>query len=209
MFTGLIDDIGEIIAIAAKGEGRTLRLSTSYAASDLPLGASIACNGICLTVVAQGEHERGRWFDIDASLETVSRTTLGQWQKGQGINLEKSLRLGDTLGGHLVSGHVDATAQIISIASTEDASVFVFEAPRALSQFIAQKGSIALDGTSLTVNAVEDIRFTVTLIPHTLEVTTWSRAKQGDKVNLEVDMLARYVSRLHDVRNSAGQQGVE
>ncbi len=209
MFTGLINDIGEIVAVYSKGGGRLLRIATSYVNADLPIGASIACNGICLTVVTQGEEDLRRWFDVEASLETISCTTLGSWQKGQHINLEKSLRVGDALGGHIVSGHVDGIAEIKSIQKNEDGSIFTFENPKILSQFIAQKGSIALDGTSLTVNRVDNNHFTITLIPHTLAVTTWGAAQSGDKVNIEVDMLARYVARLNDVRNSAGQQGLE
>ncbi|MEO1273824.1 MAG: riboflavin synthase [Pseudomonadota bacterium] len=194
MFTGIITDIGTILSIEKRGDLRA-RIGTSYDMSGVPLGASIACSGVCLTVVERGPGERP-WFEVDASAETLSKTTLGTWAEGTTINLERALRVGDELGGHIVSGHVDGVAEIVSAVESGDSTELTFQAPEALAKFIAPKGSIALDGTSLTVNAVDGARFTVNLIPHTKSVTTWGASSVGDKVNLEIDTLARYVARL-------------
>ncbi|MDO5658094.1 MAG: riboflavin synthase [Paracoccus sp. (in: a-proteobacteria)] len=198
MFTGIITDQGEIRSIEQRGDIQA-RIGCGYDMAGVDIGASIACDGICLTVVAKGED----WFEVDISAETVSKTALGagqMWQQGQVVNLERALRLGDELGGHIVSGHVDGVARIVAISDEGASTRITFEAPPELARFIAPKGSVALNGTSLTVNEVEGNRFGVNLIPHTQEVTTWGRAKVGDAVNLEIDTLARYVARLADYR---------
>lgn len=198
MFTGLIGDMGEVIAVEMRGDMRA-RIGCAYDPSGIAIGASIACDGICLTVVATGSAPRN-WFEVEISAETLSRTNIGAkgWPVGRRINLECSLRLGDELGGHIVSGHVDGVARIVAVRQDGDSTRFSLDAPRDLARFIAPKGSIALNGTSLTVNEVEDARFGVNLIPHTKAVTTWGRAGQGDAVNLEVDTMARYVARLRE-----------
>src|SRR5579863_4347498 len=181
MFTGIISDVGQLIDITPSGELRRLKLASAYEAGTIPVGASIANSGACLTVV-------------DA--ETLAVTTLGEWRAGRRINLERSLKVGDELGGHMVSGHVDGIAEILSRRDFDRMAHFRFRAPKGLSKFIAVKGSVALDGTSLTVNAVEGDTFEVLLIPHTLKVTSWGERKAGDKVNIEVDQMARYAARL-------------
>ena len=196
MFTGLISDVGEVVSVEERGDTRRLRIACAYPAESIRLGASIACSGPCLTVVAFGEEAGRSWFDIDAGWETLDRTTLGTWRVGGHINLERSLKIGDELGGHLVSGHVDGIA---TIAAREDLGTtvrFTVEAPPALARFIAEKGSIALDGTSLTVNVVDGRSFTVLLIPHSLAATTWHERRTGDRLNIEVDTMARYAARL-------------
>ncbi len=195
MFTGIITDIGRIRHLERRGDLRA-RIGTAFDASGIDLGASIACDGCCLTVVDRGTDAEGHWFDVDISAESRSKTALGAWIEHTRVNLERSLRVGDELGGHIVSGHVDGTAQIVSIAPEGDSIRYQFRAPDALARFIAQKGSVALNGTSLTVNEVEGAIFGVNLIPHTQAVTTWGGAKVGDRVNLEIDTLARYVARL-------------
>ena len=192
MFSGLITDIGEVIG----REGGRFALRTSYVAASIPIGASIACDGCCLTVVTVRPDGRGAAFTVDVSNETLARTTLDAWQPGRRVNLERALRAGDELGGHIVSGHVDGLARILDIKPDGDSRRFVFEAPSQLARFIAPKGSIALEGTSLTVNEVAGPRFGVNLIPHTLTATTWESKRAGDEVNLEIDPLARYVARL-------------
>lgn len=204
MFTGIITDIGRLDALEQRGDTR-LTLSCGYAAGGIDLGASIACSGICLTVVDRGEKEDGRtWFSVDASQETLDCTTLGAWQVGTSVNLERSLKMGDELGGHLVSGHVDGVGEIVSIDEDGDSRRFRFRVPDDLAPFIAAKGSVALDGTSFTVNEVDGSVFGINIIPHTLEVTTWGLAKPGDSVNIEIDMLARYVARLTETRLAQG-----
>jgi riboflavin synthase len=195
MFTGIITDVGRVRALERRGDLRA-RIGTAYDADGIDIGASIACDGVCLTVVDSGVDSDGSWFDVDVSGETVSKTTLDGWTEGRAINLERALRVGDELGGHIVSGHVDGVARIVSVRDEGDSRRFVFEAPAALARFVAPKGSVALDGTSLTVNEVEGARFGVNIIPHTQEVTTWGCAAEGDRVNLEIDTLARYVARL-------------
>lgn len=202
MFTGIITDVGEVLNLEDRGDLRA-RLGTAFDAGDIALGASIACAGVCLTVVDRGTKDGRNWFDVDISAETLSKTTLGEWSVGTPVNLERALRVGEELGGHIVSGHVDGTAEIIATEPSGDSTVVTFEAPAPLARFIAQKGSVALDGTSLTVNDVDAQRFTVNFIPHTKAHTTWGSVKQGDRVNLEVDTMARYVARLEDMRSNA------
>jgi len=191
MFTGIITDVGRVAAIDARGDSR-FTLETGLDLSDVAMGASIACNGVCLTVI---EWSQGR-FVVDVSAETLSKTTLGAWQGGTRVNLERSLQLGAELGGHLVYGHVDGVARIVSVRPDGDSQRWPFEAPRDLARFIAPKGSVALDGVSLTVNEVDGSRFGVNIIPHTQAVTTWGGMAAGQRVNIEIDMLARYVARL-------------
>jgi riboflavin synthase len=195
MFTGIVTDIGVILETEGRGDLR-VRIGTRYDPTGIDLGASIACDGCCLTVVDRGTTDGQSWFDVDVSAESLSKTALGAWTKGKRINLERSLKVGDELGGHIVSGHVDGVAEILSITPEGDSLRYKFQAPDALARFIAPKGSIALNGTSLTVNEVEGVVFGVNLIPHTQEVTTWGDARAGDAVNLEIDTLARYVARL-------------
>lgn len=191
MFTGIITDIGTVRAIAKAGDTR-FEITTTYDVAGVDMGASIACNGCCLTVIAKGPD----WFAVQASGETLSKTTLGQWNKGARINLERALKLGDELGGHIVSGHVDGIGQIVAITPDGESRRFRIRVPLALARFIASKGSVAVDGTSLTVNEVDGVDFGVNIIPHTQAVTTWGDMKVGQAVNIEIDMLARYVARL-------------
>ena len=193
MFTGIITDIGRVARIEQRGDTR-FTIETKYPVATIDIGASIACGGCCLTVVAKGNNS----FTIEASRETLSVTTLGQWLEGTAINLERALKMGDELGGHMVSGHVDGVAVITAIANEGDSKRFTFEAPPSLARYVAQKGSVTLDGTSLTVNEVEGLCFGVNIIPHTQTVTTWGQSKVGDRVNIEIDMLARYVARLQE-----------
>jgi riboflavin synthase len=191
MFTGIITDIGRVRRLC-RGELLDLKIATAFDTATIPLGASIACSGACLTVVAV---EPGA-FAVQASVETLARTTLGEWEEGTLVNLEKSLRLGDELGGHLVLGHVDGMARIVERRSEAESVRFVFEAPEELALFIAPKGSVALDGVSLTVNEVAQNRFGVNIIPHTLACTTFGSVRAGQRMNLEIDLIARYVARL-------------
>lgn len=191
MFTGIITDLGEIRALERRGDLRA-RIGTGYDMGTVDLGASIACDGVCLTVVAMGPD----WFDVDISAESVSKTNIGGWAVGGRLNLERALKVGDELGGHIVSGHVDGVAEIVAIVDDGASTRFTFRAPDALARFVASKGSVALNGTSLTVNEVNGAQFGVNIIPHTKEVTTWGAAAVGDSVNLEIDTLARYVARL-------------
>ena len=192
MFTGIITALGTLVS----REGGRFEIRSPYDAASIAVGASIACDGCCLTATAIVADGRGSRFSLDVSNETRSRTTLGQWHVGDSINLERSLRAGDELSGHIVSGHVDGVAKITDIRPDGDSRRFSIEAPAALARYIAAKGSVALDGTSLTVNEVEGNRFGINLIPHTLTVTTWGRKRVGDRVNLEVDLFARYIERL-------------
>jgi riboflavin synthase len=196
MFTGIVTDIGRIVETKVTGDLRA-RIATGYDVTGIDIGASIACDGVCLTVVALGDQPEN-WFDVEISGETVSKTNLDRWVPGQRVNLERALKVGDELGGHIVSGHVDGLAEVVSVRP-EGGSVRVrFRAPEALARFIAPKGSVALNGTSLTVNEVEGPEFGVNFIPHTQEVTTWGEVAVGDRVNLEVDTMARYVARLRE-----------
>lgn len=198
MFTGIITDIGEIVAVDQRGDLRA-RIACSYEPETIDLGASIACDGVCLTVVARGAEPRP-WFDVDISAETVGKTSIGRngWREGTQVNLERALKVGDELGGHIVSGHVDGIAEVVEMTDEGDSTRITFEAPETLARFIAPKGSVALNGTSLTVNDVDGRRFGINLIPHTKAVTTWGRTTVGDAVNLEIDTLARYVARLQE-----------
>jgi len=193
MFTGIVTDLGEIIELEQRGDLRA-RIKTSYDLSTVDMGASIASDGVCLTVVAKGDD----WYDVEISGETVSKTNLGDWAVGRKVNLERALKVGDELGGHIVSGHVDGVAQLIEMHEEGDSTRMVFEAPEELAKFIAPKGSVTLNGTSLTVNEVSGCTFGINVIPHTKEVTIWGQAKVGDRINLEIDTLARYVARLRD-----------
>jgi len=197
MFTGIITDIGSVRAVHKAGDTR-FEIATGYDLATVDMGASIACNGCCLTVIEKGPD----WFAIQASAETLSKTTLADWGKGTRINLERALKIGDELGGHIVSGHVDGLGEIVSITPEGDSQRFRFRVPNELARFIAPKGSVAIDGTSLTVNEVEGNVFGVNIIPHTQAVTTWGTMKPGQRVNIEIDMLARYVARLTEYKPS-------
>jgi riboflavin synthase len=193
-----VTDMGEVIALDQQGDLRA-RIATRYAVAGIAIGASIACEGVCLTVVATGTEPRN-WFDVQISAETVSKTNIGRngWHSGRRVNLERALKVGDELGGHIVSGHVDGVAEVVGVRPEGDSLRVTFRAPEALARFIAPKGSVALNGTSLTVNEVDGRDFGVNFIPHTREVTTWGTVAVGDLVNLEVDTMARYVARLRD-----------
>lgn len=199
MFTGIVTDVGSVASVSPLPEGIRLRIETAYDPETIAIGASIACAGVCLTVVAlpeQGSNQR--WFEVEAWEEALRLTTAANWGEGTAINLERALKIGDELGGHIVSGHVDGTAEIVERKEEGDAVRFTIEAPKELARFIAPKGSVALDGTSLTVNHVEGRRFDVLLIHHSLSVTTWGQRQPGDRVNLEVDTMARYAARLSE-----------
>lgn len=197
MFTGIVTDLGTVESVSPLKEGIKLRVATNYDPATIDMGASISHAGICLTVTGlPQEGSNGRWFEVEAWEEALRLTTIGAWEAGSKINLERSLKIGDELGGHIVSGHVDGKAEILSVAAEGDATRYRLRAPDHLAKFVAPKGSIALDGTSLTVNAVEGTDFDVLLIRHTLEVTTWGERKAGDFVNFEVDTMARYAARL-------------
>ncbi len=199
MFTGIVSDIGTIDSVEHRGDTR-IRIATAYDTDTVDLGASIACSGVCLTVVDKGP----AWFDVQVSGETISRTAPDQWTAGRKLNLERAMKLGDELGGHIVTGHVDGIADVLSIAPTGESHRIAFAVPAALAPFIAPKGSITIDGVSLTVNAVEDhgptTHFTVNLIPHTQAVTTLGTLQQGQAVNIEIDILARYLQRMEHYR---------
>ncbi|MDE4303081.1 riboflavin synthase [Phaeobacter gallaeciensis] len=191
MFTGIITDVGTIKALEQEGDLRA-RIGTGYDTAGIDLGASIASDGVCLTVIELGSD----WYDVQISAETVSKTNIGAWTVGKRVNLERALKVGDELGGHIVSGHVDGVAEVVDITDEGDSTRVTLRAPKDLARFIAPKGSVALNGTSLTVNDVSDCDFGINFIPHTKEVTTWGDVKLGDKINLEIDTLARYVARL-------------
>jgi len=196
MFTGIVTDIGHVRSVsvtgAGDGEGRRFEIATNEALDTVTIGASIACSGACMTVVDKG-HD---WFCVEVSAESLSKTTLGTWQNGTRMNLERAMRLGDELGGHMVSGHVDGVGELVSRTSDGDSQRLAFSLPQALTKFIAAKGSVTIDGASLTINEVEGNAFTINVIPHTQKATTLGTLEIGDKVNLEIDMLARYVARL-------------
>ena len=195
MFTGIITDLGRVRSVEPRGDTRFV-FRTGYDTGEIAIGASIACSGACLTVVGKGRDAGGGWFAADVSAETLSKTTLGGWAAGTPVNFERALRLGDELGGHMVSGHVDGVAEVVERRAEGDSRRFVFAAPADLARFVAPKGSVALDGVSLTVNEVDDVRFGVNIIPHTAEMTTFGALQPGDRVNLEIDLLARYLQRL-------------
>ncbi|MGB3279877.1 MAG: riboflavin synthase [Pseudorhodobacter sp.] len=198
MFTGIVTDIGTVLELEQKGDLRA-RIGTSYDIEGIDIGASIACDGVCLTVIALGTTPQN-WFDVQISAETISKTNIGQnlWHPGKRLNLERALKVGDELGGHIVSGHVDGLAEVVALRREGDSTRVTFRAPHALAGFIAPKGSVALNGTSLTVNEVEGTDFGINFIPHTQAATTWGAVAIGDHVNLEIDTMARYVARLRD-----------
>jgi riboflavin synthase len=198
MFTGIVTDQGEVLAVQREGDLRA-RIGTAYDVDRLDIGASVACDGVCLTVVAKGREPRP-WFEVQVSGETLDKTSIGHngWFPGRRINLERALKVGDELGGHIVSGHVDGVAEVVSVRPEGDSTRVRLRAPESLARFIAPKGSVALDGISLTVNEVEGAEFGVNLIPHTKEATTWGTLREGQPVNLEVDTMARYVARLRE-----------
>ncbi len=196
MFTGIVTDIGEVLTLQQEGDLRA-RIGTGYDVARIDIGASIACEGVCLTVVALGTAPR-HWFEVQISAETVSRTNLKGWRVGQRLNLERALKVSDELGGHIVSGHVDGLAEVVRLSPEGGSLRVTFRAPEALARFIASKGSVALNGTSLTVNEVAGCEFGINFIPHTQAVTTWGDVKAGDQANLEIDTMARYVARLRE-----------
>jgi riboflavin synthase len=194
MFTGIVTDVGRVRHVEKRGDTHVV-IGTNLDLGNVEMGASIACAGVCMTVVDKGTGKEN-WFAVTASAETLSKTTLGSWKTGDPVNLERPMRVGDEFGGHIVTGHVDGLAEIKRVTPEGESTRVTFEVPVAFSKFVAPKGSIALDGVSLTVNEVDGMRFGVNLIPHTLKVTTFARAKPGTKVNFEIDPLARYVARL-------------
>ena len=207
MFTGIVTDIGEIVSFTptAQGQLHRLRIACGYDQSTIADGASIACNGVCLTVVASGvaggrDSKQRTWFDVDTAAETLALTTAKHWKVGTRLNLERALKIGDELGGHIVAGHADGVATIVSREDLPDMARFELSTTRELARFIATKGSITLDGVSLTINTVEDLSFSVLIIPHTLTVTTIGGWKVGDEVNIEVDLMARYAARLTEMK---------
>lgn len=197
MFTGIVTDVGEVRSVKPRADNlHRITIYCRYPRAELIEGASIACSGVCMTVVGTGEEDGRTWFAVDAAAETLSVTTVGRWRHGARVNLERSLKLGDELGGHLVAGHVDGLANVVAREDLTDMARFTLRAPHELARFIAPKGSVALDGVSLTVNAVDGDTFNVLIIPHTLQVTTLGALQRGDDVNLEVDTMARYAARL-------------
>ncbi|MDB5599745.1 MAG: riboflavin synthase, alpha subunit [Xanthobacteraceae bacterium] len=202
MFTGIVTDIGEVIAVRPRAQGllHRMKIACSYDRATIVDGASIACAGVCLTVVGAGEEDGRTWFAVDAAAETLASTNVGQWRHGTRINLERPLKIGDELGGHIVTGHVDGLADVIAREELPDTARFALRAPPTLARFVAQKGSVTLDGVSLTVNEVEGDTFSVLIIPHTLQVTTLGDLSVGDRVHLEIDMMARYAARLAETR---------
>lgn len=196
MFTGIITDMGRVLELEQRGDLRA-RIGTSYDTARVDIGASIACDGVCLTVIRLGQGAQN-WFDVEISAETLSKTNLGGWAVGKRVNLERALKVGDELGGHIVSGHVDGLAQVIGVRTEGDSTRVTFRAPDNLAGFIASKGSVALNGTSLTVNEVNGADFGINFIPHTQKMTTWGEVAVGQAVNLEIDTLARYVARLRE-----------
>ena len=208
MFTGIVTDLGTVLGVEARDATlRRLRIGTVYDPATIALGASIACNGICLTAVGKGGEAGDGWFEVDAAAETLARTTLAAWRVGDRINLERALKIGDELGGHIVTGHVDGVADLVAREPVTQegpwgaTARFTLRAPEGSAGFIAEKGSVTLDGTSLTVNSVARDLFSVLLIPHTLAVTNWGTRKAGARINLEVDMMARYAARLAEARS--------
>jgi len=197
MFTGIVTDLGEVRTVKPRADNlHRITIFSRYPRAELVLGASVACSGVCLTVVDTGEEDGRTWFAVDAAAETLALTTVGRWRHGTRVNLERALKIGDELGGHLVAGHVDGLAEVLAREDMTDMARLTLRAPHALARFIAQKGSVALDGVSLTVNTVDADDFSVLIIPHTLSVTTLGGWRSGDAINLEVDTMARYASRL-------------
>ena len=202
MFTGIVTDIGEVISLTptAQGQLHRLRVGCHYDRATIADGASIACNGVCLTVVGSGIEGGKTWFDVDAAAETLSMTTARDWTVGTKLNLERALKIGDELGGHIVAGHADGIATILARDDLPDMARFQLRTTRELARFIAPKGSVTLDGVSLTVNTVDDVAFSVLIIPHTLSVTTLGGWRQGGEINIEVDLMARYAARLAEMK---------
>ncbi len=201
MFTGIVSDVGEVRSVKPHADNlHRITIFCRYPRAELIEGASIACSGVCMTVVGAGDEDGRSWFAVDAADETLRVTTVGRWRHGGRVNLERSLKMGDELGGHLVAGHVDGLATVIAREDMTDMARFVLRAPKGLARFIAPKGSVALDGVSLTVNAVEGDTFSVLIIPHTLAVTSFGALRQGDDVNLEIDTMARYAARLMETK---------
>ena len=196
MFTGIITDIGKVLELEQRGDLRA-RIGTAYDVAGVEIGASIACDGVCLTVIATGTAPQN-WFDVEISAETVGATNVGRWAAGHRVNLERALKVGDELGGHIVSGHVDGVAEVVGVRDEGDSTRVTFRAPSDLARFIAPKGSVALNGTSLTVNEVDGAEFGINFIPHTKVATTWGDVAEGDLINLEIDTMARYVARLRE-----------
>ena len=194
MFTGIVTDVGKVRHVEKRGDTHIV-IATHYDVTGVDMGASIACSGACMTVVDKGT-AKDRWFAVTASAETMSKTTMGAWKVGDPVNLERPMRVGDEFGGHIVTGHIDAVAEIVGTKAEGESLRLTFEVPMKFARFVAPKGSVALDGVSLTVNDIDGTRFGVNIIPHTQSVTTFGRAKPGMKVNFEVDLMARYVARL-------------
>ena len=202
VFTGIVTDVGEITSVrpVAQGQLHRMRIACSYDQKTIADGASIACNGVCLTVVASGTGDGKTWFDVDAAAETLSMTTAKHWARGTKLNLERALKIGDELGGHIVAGHADGVATIEKREDLPDMARVTLRTARELARFIATKGSVTLDGVSLTVNTVDDVTFSVLIIPHTLQVTTLNGWRAGSEVNIEVDLMARYAARLAEMK---------
>jgi riboflavin synthase len=202
MFTGIVTDIGEIVALTpvAQGQLHRLRIGCRYDQASIADGASIACNGVCLTVVGSGVAQGKTWFEVDTAAETLAMTTAKHWRAGTKLNLERALKIGDELGGHIVAGHADGIACIVARDDLPDMARFELRTTRELARFVAAKGSVTLDGVSLTVNTVEHVQFSVLIIPHTLAVTTLGDWREGSEVNLEVDLMARYAARLSEMK---------
>lgn len=201
MFTGIVTDVGEVVGIEPRAQGlRRLTIACRYERASIAIGASIACAGACLTVVATGAHAGRTSFAVDAAAETLAVTTLGSWATGARINLERALKIGDELGGHIVTAHVDGLAEAVAREDLPEMMRMTLRAPAPLARFIAAKGSVALDGVSLTVNSVDQDKFSVLIIPHTLAVTTLGAIRPGDALNLEIDLMARYAARLMEAR---------
>jgi riboflavin synthase len=194
MFTGIVTDVGQVRHIEKRGDTHIV-IATNYDVAQVEIGASVSCSGVCMTVVDKGG-SADRWFAVTASGETLSKTNMGEWKTGDRVNLERPMRVGDELGGHIVTGHIDGVAEVVLVVPEGESTRMTFQAPASLARFIASKGSVALDGVSLTVNEVDGLRFGVNIIPHTTKVTTFGKVKPGSKVNLEIDLLARYVARL-------------
>ena len=201
MFTGIVTDVGKVEKITPLAEGLRLRVATAYDPKTIDIGASISHSGVCLTVVTLPDAgSNDRWYEVEAWEEALRLTTISSWEEGARVNLERALKIGDELGGHIVSGHVDGMAEIVAIEPEGDATRFRLRVPEEFARFVAPKGSVALDGTSLTVNAVSGCDFDILLIRHTLEVTTWGDRKVGDKINFEIDTMARYAARLAEFK---------
>lgn len=201
MFTGIVTDVGEVLAVTPRAEGlRQLKIACAYERTSIALGASIACSGVCLTVVETGEDKGRTWFAVDTAAETLAVTTAGRWREGSRLNLERALKIGDELGGHIVAGHADGVAELVTRQDLPNMAKLTLRASSAVMRFVAQKGSVTLDGISLTVNEVNGDTFSVLIIPHTLQVTTLGATKAGEGLNLEVDLMARYAARLIETK---------